>query len=122
MKETFVRSRYLQLKDMDAPNSFFFSLERSVAQGKQMTCPRLPGGKVTIDPSEMRNHATDFYTDLFGAERCSMEELLQGLLQLSPEEKAALDWELALGELTVAVHQLVSERAPGIDGLSSDFY
>ena len=87
-----------------------------------MTCPRLPGGKVTIDPSEMRNHATDFYTDLFGAERCSMEELLQGLLQLSPEEKAALDWELALGELTVAVHQLVSERAPGIDGLSSDFY
>ena len=120
MKETFVRSRYLQLKDMDAPNSFFFSLERSVAQGKQMTCPRLPGGKVTIDPSEMRNHATDFYTDLFGAEQCSMEsheELLEGLPQLSPGEKAALDCELTPEELTVTVNQLASGQMN-----SSSFY
>ena len=116
-----VRSCFLQLKDMDAPSSFFLYPEISVAQGKQMTCLRLPRGRATTDPSEMRNHATD----LFDAEQCSMEcceELREGLPQLSPEVKAALDCELTLEELKVAINRLVSGRAPGIDGLSSDFY
>ena len=66
----------------------------------------------------------DFYADLFGAEQCSMvcrEELLEGLPQLIPGEKAALDSELTLDELTGAVNQMASGRAPGIDGLSTDF-
>ncbi|KAJ3584448.1 hypothetical protein NHX12_014943 [Muraenolepis orangiensis] len=72
----------------------------------------------------MRDHAMDFYTDLFGGEQCSIEgreEILEGLPQLSPEEKAALDLELTLEELTGAVNQMASGRAPGIDGLSGEF-
>ena len=125
VKGALVRSRFLQLKDMDAPSSFFFNLERSVAQRKQMTCLKLPGGRVTTSPGEMRTHAMDFYADLFEAEQCSMEcreELLEGLPQLIPGEKAALDSELTLDELTAAVNQMASGRAPGIDGLSTDFY
>ncbi len=57
VKGALVRSRFLQLKDMDALTSFFFNLERSVAQRKQMTCLKLQGGRVTISPSEMRSHA-----------------------------------------------------------------
>ncbi len=120
-----VRSRFLQLKEMDAPTSFFFNVEKSVAQRKQMTCLKLPEGRVTTNPGEMRSCAMDFYTDLFRAEQCSMEcheELLGGLPQLSLEEKAALDCELTLEELTVAVNQLASGWAPGIDGLSADFF
>ncbi|KAI3353971.1 hypothetical protein L3Q82_018461 [Scortum barcoo] len=49
------------------------------------------------------------------------EELLEGLPQVSPEEKAALHCELTLEDLTMAVHQMASGRAPGIDGLSTDF-
>ncbi|XP_056464841.1 RAC-gamma serine/threonine-protein kinase-like [Gadus chalcogrammus] len=74
---------------------------RSVAQRKQMTCLKLPGGRVTTSPGEMWTHAIDFYADLFGAEQCSMEcreELLEGLPQLIPGEKAALDSELTLDE------------------------
>ncbi len=50
------------------------------------------------------------------------KELHGGLPQLSPEEKAVLDCELTLEELTIAVNQMASGRAPGIDGLSTDFY
>ena len=49
---------------------------------------------MTTSPGEMRTHSMDFYTDLFGAEQCHMEcreELLEGLPQLIPGEKAALD-------------------------------
>ncbi|KAJ3586646.1 hypothetical protein NHX12_013042 [Muraenolepis orangiensis] len=55
-------------------------------------------------------------------EQCSIEgreELLEGLPQLSPEVKAALDLELTLEELTGAVNQMASGRAPGL-GLSGD--
>uniref|UniRef100_A0A671WHQ0 Reverse transcriptase domain-containing protein n=1 Tax=Sparus aurata TaxID=8175 RepID=A0A671WHQ0_SPAAU len=124
VKGALVRSRYLKLKDMDAPSSFFFDLERSVAQRKQMTCLELPGGRVTTDPEEMRSHASDFYTNLFGRESCSMDsfrELLEGLPQLSQEERATLDGELTLEDLTTAVNQMATGRAPGIDGLSADF-
>ena len=45
------------------------------------------------------------------------EELLGGLPHLTLKEKAALDWELNLEELTAAVIQLASGRASGINGL-----
>ena len=47
---------------------FFFNLERSVAQGRQMLCLRHPGSRVNTSFGEMRNHGTDFYDDLFRAE------------------------------------------------------
>ncbi|KAJ3611229.1 hypothetical protein NHX12_021245, partial [Muraenolepis orangiensis] len=124
LKGALVRCRFLEIKEMDAPTPFFFNLERSVAQRKQMSCLKLPGGRVTSSPEEMRDHAMDFYTNLFGGEQCSIEgreEILEGLPQLSPEEKAALDLELTLEELTEAVNQMASGRAPGIDGLSGEF-
>ncbi|KAJ3608922.1 hypothetical protein NHX12_023450 [Muraenolepis orangiensis] len=110
VKGALVRCRFLEIKEMDAPTPFFFNLERSE--------------EVTSSPEEMRDHAMDFYTNLFGGEQCSIEgreEILEGLPQLSPEEKAALDLELTLEELTGAVNQMASGRAPGIDGLSGEF-
>ncbi|KAJ3599422.1 hypothetical protein NHX12_033385 [Muraenolepis orangiensis] len=124
VKGALVRCRFLEIKEMDALTPFFFNLERSVAQRKQMSCLKLPGGRVTSSPEEMRDHAMDFSTNLFGGEQCSIEgreEILEGLPQLSPEEKAALDLELTLEELTGAVNQMASGQAPGIDGLSGEF-
>ncbi|XP_041791224.1 coiled-coil domain-containing protein 17 [Chelmon rostratus] len=72
----------------------------------------------------MRSHVIDFHADLFGAEQCSMGccgELLAGLPQLSLEEKASLHCELT-EKLTVAVNQMASGRASGIDDFSTDFY
>ncbi|XP_041646439.1 DAB adaptor protein 1a [Cheilinus undulatus] len=97
---------------MDAPSSFFFNLEKSVAQRKLMACLKLPGGRITSSPAEMRSHAVDFYAELFGAELCdagSREELLGNLPQLSPEERSVLDSELTLEELTDAVNQMASD-------------
>lgn len=82
-----------------------------------MTCLKLPGRRVTINPGEIRNHAVNFYADLFRAEQCSMvcpEELLEGLPQLSEEKKTVLDREFSLGKQTAAVEQLVPGKAPGL--------
>lgn len=61
----------------------------------------------------------------FGAEQSYLgchEELLQQLPQLIPEEKAALDCELTLEKLTVAVNQMALGLAPGTDSLSNHFF
>ncbi|KAF7642537.1 hypothetical protein LDENG_00256290 [Lucifuga dentata] len=125
VKGALVRSRFCNIKDMDVSSSFFFNLERNIGRRKLMTCLKLSDGKVTTDPKEMRKCAVDFYTNLFSADCCKPEcvaELLEGLPQLSPAEKAGLDRGLSMEELTTAVGQMASGRAPGLDGLTADFY
>ncbi|XP_075968244.1 adhesion G-protein coupled receptor G6 [Anarhichas minor] len=124
-KGALVRSRFTSVRDMDAPTSYFFNLEKSVSQTKQMVCLRLPDGKMTTDPIEMRQHAVSFYSALFRKEdnhRESVDELLQDLPQLGPEDRAVLDANISLEELTAAVGQMAAGRAPGLDGLPADFY
>ena len=119
-----VRARFTKLHDMDASTTFF-NLENSVGTRKQMVCLHLPDGKVTTESAQMRKHAVDFYTDLFRAESCDVDaagELLQELPQLSPEDQDTLSLEITLDELNAAVSQMASGKAPGIDGLPSDFF
>ncbi|KAK3538866.1 hypothetical protein QTP86_018775, partial [Hemibagrus guttatus] len=121
VKGALVRSRFTTLEDMDAPSAFFFNLERSTAQHRQMVCLRLPDGRVTTDITEMRQHAVDFYSGLYTAEDCDLNCTEQPP-QIDPESKAVLDSDLTLEELTTAVNQLCSARSPGIDGLHSEFF
>lgn len=126
VKGALVRSRFVSINDMDAPSAyFFFNLEHKVAQQKQMSCLRLPDGRVTSNITEMRHHAVDFYSNLYAAEQCDTdcaEQLIQDLPQIDSDSKTDLDTELSLQELTTAVGQLGIGRSPGIDGLASEFY
>ena len=125
VKGALVRSRFTSVRDMDAPTAFFFNLEKSVSQTKQMVCLRLPDGTMTTDLVEMRQHAVELYSALFRMEDCNREcvdELLQGLPQLGTEDRAVLDSNISQEELTAAVGQMAPGRAPGLDGLPVDFY
>ena len=85
VKAALVRSRFASVTEMDAPSAYFFNLERSVAQSKQMTCLRLPDGKITNDIIEMRRHAVGFYSSLHKADHCNSScaaQLLHGLPQI----------------------------------------
>ena len=73
----------------------------------------------------MRRRAVHFYTDLYAAEGVDsqgMEDILQHLPQISPQQRQTLDSALRLQVVTVAVQQLSTGRDPGMDGLSADFY
>lgn len=124
-KGALVRARFTTVRDMDAPTSFFFNLERSVGQRKQMVCLRRPDGTLTSDPAEMKRLAVSFYSDLFEAGECdgaAAEELLQGLPHLGPAEQDVLGADITLEELTSAVTQMASGKSPGLDGLPADFF
>ncbi|KAI4872000.1 hypothetical protein NFI96_008836 [Prochilodus magdalenae] len=94
-KGAFVRSRYLSMNDMDAPTAFFFDLERSTAGHQALASLRKDDGSVTMDPV---------------------------FLSWTMGRSQALDAALSFEEVTEAVFQLNSGRAPGIDGLPVDFF
>ena len=80
---------------------------------------------MTTDPREIRDEVVCFYSNLFKAEDVVMQKaemLQQGLPRLKEEEKVELDSVISMQELTEAVGQTSSGRAPGIDGLNAHFY
>ncbi|MBN3281143.1 YTX2 protein, partial [Polyodon spathula] len=125
VKGAIVRSRFMELRDMDAPTSFFFNLERKRADSRQLCCIRTPGGKELHTREEISREAVRFYKELYNKELCNIEDterLLQGLPSLSEKEQIQLDAPLTHQEMTAAVKQLSSGKVPGIDGLPAEFY
>uniref|UniRef100_A0A3B3DKH2 Reverse transcriptase domain-containing protein n=1 Tax=Oryzias melastigma TaxID=30732 RepID=A0A3B3DKH2_ORYME len=120
-----VRSRYQDIKDMDAPTAFFFGLEKTKKQSGTMTCLTLPDGRLTSDPEEMRQTALDYYSELFTVDYCCPDtaaELLKNLPRLSAAERVTIDSTVLLEEFTEALRGMASGRAPGLDGLTVEFY
>ncbi len=125
VKTALVRNRFLSIKDMDGPTSYFFNLERKA--GKKYIMYRLKdkNGHYTEDPIKMRQIAVDFYSDLYAmdnTDELNRDELLKDLPCISSEHKEALETGISFEELTAAVMSLSLSRSPGIDGLPTEFY
>lgn len=73
----------------------------------------------------MTNHVVDFYSNLYAAEDCDndcMIQLFQGLPQLNCDSKTALDANITFKEVSDAVANLNIGRSNGMYGLLADFY
>lgn len=58
VKGAFIRARYCCIKDMDAPSSYLFSLERKSVQQKQMCHLRRPNGVIKFGQAEIRKNGS----------------------------------------------------------------
>ena len=63
-KGALVRVRFSMLKEMDAPSSLLFALERQSGEAKGMHCLRLSDWRLTSVMGEMREWTVEFYTEL----------------------------------------------------------
>lgn len=126
VKSALVSSHFVSLQDMDAPTKYFFNLNKKFNHTTNyMHALRTPDGNLTSDPLEMRRLAVDFYVDLY-AKECTgnvvADELFSNLPTLDEGNAKNLDSDLTFEEVTKAVNQLSSGRAPGIDGIPAEFY
>lgn len=125
-KGALVRSRYQNLTQMDAPSKFFFNLERKNGQSRYIHSLRSENGQELTVLSEIRQRAVKFYKDLYGSEYKHDEEMsssfYQGLPKLPKKSKEALEKPLCAQELWKALQTMESGKAPGIDGLPTEFY
>ena len=121
-----VRSRVQNITEMDAPSSFFFSLERKRGQRKAIHSLLSNTGQQLSEPGQIRRRAVEFYSSLFESEYKENEGLLEefcgGLPQVSGESNLRLARPLGLQELHTALLSMQGQKAPGIDGLTAEFF
>ncbi|KAJ4933329.1 hypothetical protein JOQ06_030161, partial [Pogonophryne albipinna] len=121
-----VRSRFLNTNEMDAPTSFFFGLEKKNGQRRVIHSLLSDTGQEITEPSQIRRRAVSFYSTLYTSEYEEGETLSEGfcneLPQVSEETNSLLEGPLTIQELQTALQGMQGRRAPGIDGLSVEFY
>ncbi|CAM2114206.1 unnamed protein product [Caretta caretta] len=106
---------------MDRGSRFFYALEKMRGAKKHVTCLLAEDGTPLTDPEEMCGRARDFYTSLFspdpsdpGACGVLWEEL--------PTVSDRLELPLTLAEFSEALRRMPTNKSPGMDGLTVEFY
>ncbi|CAM5095412.1 unnamed protein product, partial [Natator depressus] len=121
----FVRSRIRLLREMDRGSRFFYALEKTRGAKKHVTCLLAEDGTPLTDPEEMCGRARDFYTSLFSPDptdpgACGV--LWEDLPTVSVGDRERLELPLILAEFSEALRCMPTNKSPGMDGLTVEFY
>ncbi|CAM2118286.1 unnamed protein product [Caretta caretta] len=121
----FVRSRIRLLREMDRGSRFFYALEKTRGAKKHVTCLLAEDGTPLTDPEEMCGRARDFYTSLFSPDPTdpdACEVLWEELPTVSVGDRDRLELPLTLAEFSEALRRMPTNKSPGMDGLTVEFY
>ncbi|CAM4659065.1 unnamed protein product [Lepidochelys kempii] len=121
----FVRSRIRLLREMDRGSRFFYALEKTRGAKKHVTCLLAEDGTPLTGPEEMCGRARDFYTRLFSPDPTdpdACEVLWEELPTVSVGDRDRLELPLTLAEFSEALRRMPTNKSPGMDGLTVEFY
>ncbi|CAM2117026.1 unnamed protein product [Caretta caretta] len=110
---------------MDRGSRFFYALEKTRGAKKHITCLLAEDGRPLLEPVGMCGRARAFYASLFsldptdpGACRVLWEELPT----VSASNRDRLELPLTLAEFSEALRRMPTNKSPGMDGLTVEFY
>lgn len=120
------RSRVLWLEQGEKPSRYFFKLEKERNE-KNHVNSILDANEVEVsDFNEVEQAHVEFYANLFSPEPIDLlmkENILSEISTfLSEPDRESCEGILSLAELTASVKSLNHNKAPGLDGLSVEFY
>ncbi|CAM5093650.1 unnamed protein product, partial [Natator depressus] len=121
----FVRSRIRLLREMDRGSRFFYALEKTRGAKKHVTCLLAEDGTPLTDPEEMCGRARDFYASLFSPDPTdpgARGVLWEELPMVSVGDRDRLELPLTLAEFSEALRRMPTNKSPGMDGLTVEFY
>ncbi|KAG6924119.1 hypothetical protein G0U57_018279, partial [Chelydra serpentina] len=121
----FVRSCTRLLWEMDRGSCFFYGLEKRRGAKNLVTCLLAEDSTPLTDPEEMRGRARSFNAGLFSPDQIDAEAcrvLWTELPTVSPGDRERLELPLSLAELSEALHRMPTNKSPGMDGLTMEFY
>ena len=120
-----VRSREQWIEHGEQPTKYFYQLEQSRQTRNAITALRDGAETVTSDKNILRV-CREFYSNLYTAEPVDLEcqdWLLNQLdKSLTSEDQAKCEGTLTLSECLEALNQMSTNKAPGADGLPTEFY
>ncbi|KAL3679911.1 hypothetical protein R1sor_022867 [Riccia sorocarpa] len=124
-----LRSRTRWLREGDAPSQYFFAILKSKCKREEMLRLELEDGSEVTDKGEILRETHKFYQSLFSEDDKEQAEdpvlLLQECLdlvdrRLNPSQKEKLDIIPNIDEIEHIVKILPPEKAPGLDGITSE--
>ncbi|CAM2106593.1 unnamed protein product [Caretta caretta] len=110
---------------MDHGSCFFYVLEKTRGAKKHITCLLAEDGAPLTDPVEMCGRACDFYTSLFSPDSTdpgACRVLWEELPMVSVGDRDRLELPLTLAEFSEALCRMPTNKSPGMDGLTVEFY
>ncbi|KAI3363915.1 hypothetical protein L3Q82_001510 [Scortum barcoo] len=116
----------MQAASSNHSGGFFFGLEKKNGQKKVIHTLLSDAGQELMEPSQIRRRAVEFYSSLYSSEYeeedTLQEKFCSELPQVSTETSSQLEEPLQLREVQAALQSMQGRRAPGIDGLTVEFY
>ncbi|CAM2112798.1 unnamed protein product [Caretta caretta] len=110
---------------MDRGSRFFYALEKMRGAKKHITCLLAEDGTHLTDPVEMCGRAHDFYISLFSPDLThpgTCRVLWKELPTVSVSDRDRLELPLTLAEFSEALRRMPTNKSPGMDGLTVEFY
>ncbi|CAM2112452.1 unnamed protein product [Caretta caretta] len=121
----FVRSRILILWEMDHGSRFFYTLEKTRGAKKHVSCLLAEDGTPLTEPAEMCGRDRAFYASLFSTDPTdpsACRVLWEELPMVSASDRDRLELPLTLAEFSEALRRMPTNKSPGMDGLTVEFY
>ena len=131
-----VRSRFKENLETEKASLYHVNREKKKA-GQKNISKLMVGGMEVEDRDQVEGNVCGYFESLFHGHHRSggvnvgkafqpdfkhVNEFLEGLGQLSEESKAKIQADIKLDELEEAIKGLEDNKAPGLDGLSAEFY
>ncbi|CAM2096671.1 unnamed protein product [Caretta caretta] len=110
---------------MDHGSCFFYTLEKKRGAKKHVTCFLAEDGTPVTDPAEICGRARAFYAGLFSPDLTdpnACRVLWNELPTVSTGDRDGLELPLTLAEFLEALRRMPTNKSPGMDGLTVEFY
>ena len=121
-----IRSKILWYEEGENSTKFFLNLEKSRQKKKVIRQILTDNGHLIHDQTLIINEQLRFYAELYSGTSTdddSRVEMLNELSKsLSPADANLCELEITANELKVALFAMDSNKSPGLDGLTAEFY
>ncbi|CAM2117763.1 unnamed protein product [Caretta caretta] len=110
---------------MDRGSRFFYALEKMRGAKKHVTCLMAEDSTPLTEPAEMCRRARAFYASLFSLDPTDTNAcrvLWEELPTVSVSDRHRLELPLTLAEFSEALRCMPTNKSPGMDGLTVEFY
>lgn len=109
----------------EKPTKYFFNLEKSRSRAKALNLLKTQEGMDITDPKEILSEIQKYYAKLYQSRPHLFDKEkynIDGMPKLSQDLKDALDLPLTLKEMGEALRSMPSNKCPGRDGFTVEFY